>query len=487
MNSIPLHIPIQIITVAAPWLLFSMLTLMCGPAFTKLDNCKLIFFGMGGVIGYFLLAGAIALSMKLNAPFLSDSFNTAILVLSLLSLLVVKTSRLKNWASLLSITELALLAALALVLGLGFFHAVYDPISAWDALAGEWKVPGYAERAKMFAEQYSEGTITGESFGHRHAITNVLLMAWAGWVVEPVYGLGASIPWFLLYVSCVLVVTGYVLHSSRSTTLAILVGLCTATIPLFENHALLAGYHEMLITSVLIPSCALVCLGIKYKNTWVTVCGLALSLLLLATKSTGPAYIGCAFFGLVFALLYNRSKLAAAVMIVLSITTVFLAAQFEFGFSVGGNMVGWNPESNTIDFAGRSQTLLSPDIQRLFLNQFYAFFVNSSFSVFIAPTIVASALILVSSKGILETELVFLATTISLGLMFFIATQMTEYGMLHATFGKDTQNSRSMMPFVVLTGLYIGHLYNLANHPHGRRKSDNPVPNVQHRLANSTQ
>lgn len=445
--------------IIAPWSAAAALLVLATRAHRRSYGYAFLLTGIGGILGLFTVSGAIWLINSLAIGTYALPFKALALFASGIGLMVLVALFCHCIIRIKQPLEWCLLASIIGTLTVGFNHSILTPMSSWDTLEGEWRVPGYAAKALSLIGTNESEAFHGEIAEHRHPSTNVLLLSWSGWIAREHGNLGVGIPWFLLYLSCILIVAGCSFTLSGSTTASLLSAWLTTTLPLLENHALLAGYTEALVTAILLASCSLICVGIRRSKKNLIAMGLLIAVLLTQTRSTGSAYMAAVFFGYLTALGFSVQKkyLYGAICIAL-IYFFYLASQ---GFQVGlfGITVGWNPTTTTVDYAGRTQLIRELNLSQLAINQFYAMIANNSYSVAIIG-LVSALIIQLSTKSRLSPDpsLVFILATFCFGVAFFSATQITEYGMLNALPGSDTLNSRSLMPLIPLSIIAIMHL-----------------------------
>lgn len=445
--------------VAAPWLFGAALTVMVSKLFARDTGTILFSTGLGGALGFFAASGLIFFLKEAAVPVTSFVQPAIMLAVSVASLSILSANFLNHIAAIKTLGMCAALVVIGATVAFAVYHAILWPIFAWDALGGEWKVPGYAQKAVLLIGPAASDAFLGEVIPHRHPSTNIALLAWTGWVVQTTGNFGQGLVWFLLYLSCVLIMSGVTLVSSTSTKLAALMAWLTAGLPLFENHALSTGYTEMLISTVLLAGCALIFVGLRQKNILLIVCGFLYSALLFKTKSTGSAYFAAVVFGFAVSQLLSakiKYRLAGACA---TAVCMFVLVENGFNLNLFGMIVRWDPSDQVVEYAGRTQSIDLVNGAQIAANQFHALFRNLSYSV-ATLSIIFIATLQNSDNWSHEDvkSAVFILATWFFGFAFFSATQLSEYGMLHALPGADTQNSRSFMPLTLLHAFLILHV-----------------------------
>ena len=459
------------VLVAAPWSIGAALALLATRARYRCPGYEFVWTGIGGLLGLFFVSGAIWLINGLAIRTDVIPLQTVAFLASgacLMALLAIFLPRITKIRQPLAWCLLALTIGTIVV---GFNHTVLTPIFSWDALGGEWRVPGYAARAVSLIGSNESEAFLGETIQHRHPRTHIFLLSWSGWAARDYGNFGAGIPWFLLYLSCILMMAGCSFIFSGSITASLFSAWLIATLPLFENHALISGYIETLIAAILLAACSLIYIGIRGDNKHLIALGLILSILLVTTKSTGSAYMAAVFFGYITVLGLSIQRKYLYGSICIALICVFYLATQGFQLDLFGAAIGWNPTTEIVEYAGRNQLINELDIPQIATNQFYSMLTTSSYSIAIISVLLA-LLVECGAKSSLGSalSLIFILATLFFGVVFFSATQITEYGMLHALPSRDTQNSRSFMPFSLLSVIAIMHLVS-SRHEHDENSS----------------
>ncbi|MEP6389986.1 MAG: hypothetical protein ABJ056_08670 [Halioglobus sp.] len=454
----------DLILIAAPWIIGANVGFLCGCHKNACNGYKSVYAGVGGVLGYFAIVGLVQISIWSTRNLLHPYLVWTLWVGVCISTCILCYCLARAYNSKKSIPLLLILFVLTATLLTNLMQVVQLPIFAWDALSGEWNHPGYAARAQHLSAQYGHASITGDGITHRHSISNFVLLSWSGWISHGSSIHSPSMPWLLMQMSCVLVVIGYGLIIMRSTILALLLGWMSATVPLLENHALIGSYHEILMSAIQVGSCALVAVGFYKSSMSHIFFGAIMALLLLATKSTGSAYLITVWFALICTIFLGYSKKAFIGFAGISLIGFVVLWHFGFDFKLGSQHISWMPEERTVIFAGRSQQLVNLDLGLLFRHYFHALHINSSFT--LAPLFLIITLFLAKSpftSHTLDQSRTFILLVMFFGIAIFSLSLATEYGLMHSGPGTDRQYTRSLLPIISTSFLFFPHAISVIN------------------------
>ena len=173
---------------------------------------------------------------------------------------------------------------------------------------------------------------------HRHPNTLKWLLAWNAWASNETGGnTFILLPWLLMTFSLQVALVAFVLIISGSMTLGLLVATGAATVPLLENHVLLAGYAELPITVFLSLSCALVAIGILERRSGYQLMVIIVALALISLKGSGLLYALLPLIGLLLTHSYEGSRSHWYFLICLLVVGACLVI-FSITFTVHGNL-----------------------------------------------------------------------------------------------------------------------------------------------------
>ena len=408
------------------------------------------FFGVGSALGFLLLSLVSSLSVLLDKNFI-DFFMRLIFFLSVLVVAAI-VSRASSWGLTIRTAQCLIpLSALSLSPLCLLFLTSFVPTVAWDVLGGEQWHPGYARRAIDVASSYTNDVLKTDGFQDRHYNTNVFMLAWSSWLARGFDGHFAGLPWFLLYSSLVAMAYGFGLAVTGSRPHAFLSSSMMATLPFLENHAVLAGYHELIIAVIFTGSVAIFELGFMYRSRTMIAMGMLFSLSLIFTKSTGLIYFLTVSLTLILVRLWRQSgfrgALGAGAALMCAVGIFFSDFQIDFFLRA----LGWEHSHFTITVAGRTQQLSSVPLTLIVDNLTQAVVKNASFSSTIA--LVLCFMLSTPRGSSMQTSVLpgrMVTVAYLLGCTVFTCTMLTDYGLMHAGIDSDRQFSRSLFPMAAL-------------------------------------
>ena len=451
----------QVLLSSFPWTLGTLLTVgvarLQAASRTKSPRI-LLSAGIGGPIGYLVFAAILNTGA---GDLFFDKRNIALIkVLSGLqfaALLYLAWSSWRHWSDI-SLSGKASFAAAYLFLfwlaGLGTlaYFVWWLPVLGYDVL-DHWAVKAH----QLIMQLQPDGTGRLENM-HRHPNTLRGLLAWNAWTAEAAGGNNfILLPWLLMTLSLQVALVAFSILVSGSTALGLLLAMGAVTVPLMENHVLLAGYAELPITVFLSLSCALIAAGILERRMDYQVLGAMLALALISFKGSGVLYALLPLMGLLLTYCYEGSRAYKYFFLGLLVAGCCLVI-FAVVFQVNGNLYGF--DGLRFRAFGWRTGLTDVTAAEIARNIIYAYGINSSFSLLIIIFMAAASL---SFSGHLDRSALFLILTISVGLIILAATQLTSYGFRHARVGFDTGNSRFSLPVVMLVWLIIPYVYRVAN------------------------
>lgn len=430
--------------------------------------------GCGGIVGYFFVAGSIFMLDRLGLRALTIALPITV-ALALASTIVLGGSCLyeRNPQSGLTTSwrpsangTLIFLPLLVLWL-VNAYNQIFLPAFAWDTLS--W----WGLIADRFIEAHAtEGSgqipFPYESYGYSSVqpITNSLIAAYSGYISMIWQShIGLFWPWYMAWLLTSLIVLGFTLYLSGSIAFACAIAYVLASLPLLENHMLAAGYAEIWVAAAIAVSTTMIAVGIIRESKAYCVAGVLIALVPLALKNTGAAYASATIgaFLIVVAFRYSRQ---ASVLLAVSITlALFWVLQYGFDFTVAGSRLALETgDRRVLYFAGRIWAFELYPLSEVLWNEFYALFINSSFSLlttFFLVSLVFSCARLDNTDNRAKTRWKsarnFVLVSVCLHIGALLSAQIFfEYGFTHATPSGDAGNSRFTLPAATLMILFVG-------------------------------
>ena len=212
--------------------------------------------GVGGVLGYLLWAYAILGAARLGIALLQPAS------IALLCLFIALAGR-RAFTTLLNghYPKFSTIERALMLLLLGLFalavYLQYTPLFGWDGL-DSWQL-----KASRFIENSQEQDFKSLDYWQRHPKTVWLIAAWAGWAGQLTGASFWTAPWILCGVSISLIGAGFVYAQTSNSTLALACAVVLATLPLLENHMVIAGYAEIWLCALLMSGVFISALGQK--------------------------------------------------------------------------------------------------------------------------------------------------------------------------------------------------------------------------------
>lgn len=430
----------------------------------------IMFSGIGGVLGYIAVAGLIWM-LDQGGMRVFTTLHLYLLVLSTLAalglLLWLIRSRGSQFEGRSQFSKGAtdpmnlLFIPFAMLVGFSVYQQLLLPAFGWDSL------DFCVVMAKHYL--YSDATLQGATepfaYSHYQPITAILIAAYSGYTGSLSDNNQAILlPWLVEWLTIMMVVYGLINHVSERPKLALLFAYICGAIPLLENHMLVAGYAEMWLTGVITASAALIVAGLRRDSIVMIITGSLVSLLTLTLKNTGAAYCAALLAPLLLILIFKTvGKWGWALLAVIILPVTWLLSK-GFDITIAGNRLALSLESSVrLDFAGRVWLFTKHPVADVAWNEFYAFAINSSFSIWLPAFILAMVLWLqtiyprarITGKDVSAEVFVFMST---LAILFALAASqlLTDYGFDHATPHYDTGNSRFTLPAIILGIMFIG-------------------------------
>jgi hypothetical protein len=410
---------------------------------------KSFIFGLGGLLGYLCLGYLLWALDKVGLPVFTGTLIVAMAVITLVASLLIRpmpggaVSVNPIWTR----PQLLILVLLIALLVIALWQQYQAPLFAWDAL-NYWAV-----KATSFI-QHTSGQVDPErhQFPSKHPSTVVMITAWGGWVSQFMSSSVGFTPWLLCAISICLMGCGFVIATTESRTAGLLTMLLLATVPLAENHYLVAGYAEIWLAAVIMGGALLITLGLGDKRKQWIFAGIAVSLLSLTIKNTGPAYALVIFIALLLAVIVQRRGVFWGVIPIALLIIAYLASN-GLDFEVLDRKTFWNPSDGRLFFGERNMGVQLHRLSDVLSNEWYSIFLNQSFSiagVLLLFSVVCGADFAIKNR-FENSDLIFLiVATLGILIMLMASQLLLNSGYIHATPNFDTGNSRFTLPLIVL-------------------------------------
>lgn len=399
--------------------------------------------GIGGILGFLALSLILSLINSVSGSPLSFTLivvlGTATSIMAIKLLFELRGVDLQRSSSSLGIAVCAI-PALVILLSHSFQH-FYVPVFGWDAL------DFWVNKSNIVLEKgtHSLPTYIADT---RHPMTVIWIAAWSGWVSNFYSDSIASLlPWLWCHACLILIVYGYARYAGNHKYLPLAFSYISLTLPLSENHSLIAGYSEIWLSAAVIAAGSLTAIAMYIRSySWLLV-GLVISLLPAFIKNTGFIYSLCLFSSLaiiVWTKWKSPYKYLAAMALILGALAVLLIG---FEISIGGKKLAFSlHDTPLLQLGGYQLELVLNSVTEVTNNQYFSLIVNQSFNLVLALTIALFIISLSGSntyKNIINKPNSYLLLASFLILVSLVASQLlTTRGFMYATPGQDTGNSR---------------------------------------------
>lgn len=416
----------------------------------------LIAAGVGGCLGYLTLAlgawcfGQIGISIF--TPY-TAWFLGVLTCCLLLGLSTQDVSKIYTFATSLrfSNTPVIIVSCYVLTLGvLALFHHLWLPILGWD-VQDHWAPHSLNSLKIMQAVEFSSLENT-----HRHPITLNLIIAWSFyWSSQTQQHIGIFLPWLLLYASCYLTIFGYALARTGRIKFACLPALMLTSLPLLENHALIGGYSELFVTSIILGATAIVGMGLNLNRSPYVLLGVLYGFLSISIRNTGIVYALIPLAALCFTYAGTRhNRLDKLLLVVIFPIAYVLCDRLIFNFITPISWPNYDPNAFQVTVFGYSLTFRDTSSLEILQNVSHAYFYNQSFSLMFITCLILTVLLRVSDSR----SAYFFIWSLALGVLSMILMQFTSYGFYYSQPENDTALSRFSIPFATLGTLLMSEM-----------------------------
>lgn len=346
-----------------------------------------------------------------------------------------------------------IIAALLLILiAWNLYALTLQPAAGWDVL-DHW-----AKEAKRFVYYRTDaGIYVPFDYWDKHPLTGSMLLAWFAWVVARFDGaVSPMIGWFGIQLSFLLVVFGFSLYQTRSCLVAVLASYIAMSIPLTENHSLIAGYMELPLLVSVASSAALLAIGYqeKRKVVWITALLPILFALLLKNIGLVFGFLVIIAFAAAWVRTYISTKLQLQILVALT-ALIFVMANIGFELQLGWQPVGYDPHERKLILGGHRLALSLLPLTDFLSIEVTSRLLNLSFSTSFLSFMVLIFFIETSerNRGTVVTR--FMCSLIALGFLVLVMSLFTNIGYNHANPGSDTGHSRFTVSFISIVALLL--------------------------------
>ena len=355
---------------------------------------------------------------------------------------------------------------LAVLVGQTIVQVAISPVSSWDGL-GLWT--GWAEFFLKF-ELDPEGwrgrtraELGAFPLKHpRHPPTVYHLSAFSGFALAKADLLrGWLVPWSVIWLCGAMTIWGFVRAVSGERWLGVVAAYLFLALPLLGNHAVLVGYADVWVAAAVTSTAALVALALHRRSWLLGVSGLLVATMPLLLKNTGIFYTAATVLPLIVVMSLQRSpRVFFALLAVLLGLAVWLWS-IGFDVSLAGQRYAlvWG-ETSQLVFGSYTMAFSRYPLTEMVWNEFWALFVNQSFSLALMLGAVGAWLSVQTGASILslnnrQSLVYLLLVALALLAVFMLPQLLAEsYAEGFAVPQSDTGNSRFLMavgPVLVMT------------------------------------
>lgn len=439
-----------------------------------------VLFAAGGIAGYLVLAVSVGLldGQGIN-PLIYCKFGAAGLLFSILLIWLLLRYRSRSAVShgrsrrhidlphhnqeavpprgtlMISLAAVIVLASLLLAL-ISSYISRTTPVFAWDA------IHAWASWGRGFIDFYTDiyqpvgrERVEGEAFPYahpRHPMTIVYLYAYAAQLQEQFLTFqGWLLPWAYMWVCAVIAVRAVISTVCRNRLVIETMTYMQLTLPLANEHFMLAGYIDSLIAIAVLVSVCVLSLSILLQHYRLMIVGGLFSLCPLMLKNTGAIYV----MGILLPfILWGLWRFIPALIFALiaSSSAVFLLMLWGgVEFSMLGLSIRAIGGLNLLVAFGGYEHLLSPNSASQVLdNALWSLFMNQSFSIAASVILLAFCLTVKPSRAdgpnVRGAYCYTLSVTLGIILLFALPQFSEEYSRVYADRYSDTGNSRFILP-----------------------------------------
>lgn len=434
--------------------------------------------GVGGIAGYLILAGVIYGLDRSALPTFTPQLLFVLIAAALASFIAIGLAsflHVKGLAPSSAKSKLLLIPIVcwgSVVLIANFFEQTSLPASGWDGL--DWYVFNAARFIELELATGDQATpfVYRWNYEYIQPITITLIASFSGWLATfNESGQGAMLPWYFVWLCTGTTAYGFITWYSGKSMIGVLAGAVVLSVPLAENHALIAGYTEIWLAAATLASATLTAVGLRLGSKTYMLLGIVFSIIPFALKNTGFIYAGSLLAALVLSISWSKSRLLSIAVLIFAIFGLVLTYRTGFSFELFGDLyaIEYRDDVMRVSLGGRTMNQALSPISAVFRNEAHALFVNSSFSlVFVALGLAAMGTLTSTrpSRAVTNTETAS-AYLIICAVLLPVALMMTQiflqYSFLHATPDNDTGNSRFTLPAALLAAVAsISYAFSMA-------------------------
>lgn len=425
---------------------------------TAIPGFTAIVAGVGGFLGYLVIALIIWAADQLGFSLLRHEFLLALgLLTTAVSLSIAPAlcgARLRPEGGLLT---RSLYAVALLYLTLWGLFIMQLPAQGWDVL-DHWGLV-----AAKFESHGQTDKATAFSYSHYHPIFPSIALAWANWC-GALHDRANEVTWampFLAYaLSAGLIIWGWTFNQLQNPTAAIILVVVALSMPLFENHTLLAGYGELPLGLSILSATVVAAIGLREQSLWIMTGAGILLITPMMIKNTGIVYALAPALGLAIVLVSHLKANRQLLIAVIAASAVLYVSSEGLILEVGTFRFGYDATANRYILGWKALHLHSPSTFGVIENELHSRLKNSSFSIAALGSILAFIMTTVGGQSQIHRQFHFISLTFMLLLLEQTVSQFTVYGFKHAMPTQDTGLSRFSLPVFMLAPILIAATLN---------------------------
>ena len=360
---------------------------------------------------------------------------------------------------------------LCLLIILLFLHLMANsaliPVAGWDALS-HWAPDAITHIDKEFA------AVSTVALDTRHYQLTSALFSWPVWVRTHlgVSSAGVNI-WLLFQTSITLISFGTAVIFTGSRTIALFAAYLSLSTPLQENHVLVSGYSELLVSALLVSSVSLAMQAVRSQQPLALLGSLIFCWPIVFTRNTGLVYAVLPLIAIVMTTIGGKlggsrpaTKLASLFFLASALGTIFISGGQAFEFL--------ERELNAYFFGANRANLSHTTWHDVLTVELHSKIIKASFStgLLLIPIALAACALAKQPQRVIAAAVIPMMTSI-LGLTVLSISLFTDYGLQYALPTADTGHSRFAVPLFSLVPLiFTGAAISLGLAPPERSVGD---------------
>lgn len=440
-----------------------MLGAICGvkvaALFPKISGFHAICAGIGGFFGYLALALVMWLLDQYGVSVLNEGSLIFLWVATLVALTnTFMTHSFVQFSSDIKPMHLALSGIFLIYTAFWFYMLANLPVLGWDVV-DHWGLV-----AKLFVEHSTGGDTAPFYYHFYHPKTLSFILGWSSWVAYH-YGSEVHFLWATPSVgyglSFLLIVGGFAFNQTRDHRASIAICLLASTIPLVENHILIAGYAEIPLGLVMVAATVTAVIAINERSLTLIMASVVLPIISIFLKGAGPVYLLAPLLALLAVWLMRIKFREQLAFFGSCLAGAIYIAREGCILQISGHALGYDAELGAFLLPGRQpMELFFPSVSDLLSNLFHSRILKSSFSLSSLIGILAFIEVIRTRKNKSAPTLQIIFFTFCLLLVEQLISQFTYYGFRFATPDNDTGFSRFSLPAFMLIPVLVASLIN---------------------------